>query len=81
MRDELPEILLKAPTQEYCIAKTLRWLDKQVAPSLGVIKEGVGQKAYLTYMNQLAERGKGRFTENHHALIKQLRKTEVRLNS
>lgn len=80
MRDELPEILLKAPSQEYCIAKTLRWLDKQVSPSLGVIKEGIGKQAYSKYMMTLAERGTERFTENHYALVKQLKKSEVNLN-
>jgi hypothetical protein len=80
IRDELPEICLKAPSQEYCIAKTLRWLEKQVSPSLGVISEGVGKEAYSKYMVQLAERGKKRFTEHHHALVKQLRKNEANLN-
>ena len=73
IRSELPEIKLKAPEQEFCLKKSMKWLESQAAPTLGMLKEGLGRTAYLNYMEALADRGTRRFKEHHQAIVRHLK--------
>ena len=51
----------------------MKWLESQAAPTLGMLKEGLGRTAYLNYMEALADRGTRRFKEHHQAIVRHLK--------
>lgn len=79
LRDELGQIKLTAPKQEYSIAKSLAWIEHQIEPTLAMLYEGLGRQAYLNFMEKSATRGIPKLKPHHNAIIANLKNSEIKL--
>lgn len=72
-------IRIALPRKESSMQRKLDWIDRQVLPSLSVLKDGWGLKGFLNYLEQRTESARKRYTAEHRVMIEELQKERLQL--